>query len=317
MDKHNHALEDLIRKYENGDTSLAEERELLQYFTTQETDLKHAGIQSQFRYFQRQQKESLAIPITLDQVPNRRLMERAPWQLLLRVAAVAVVALGIGWWWLGYNATCTITTGAHEQTTKVLPDGTTVFLNSDTELSYNRQFDDSQRTVRLKGEAYFEVQRDAARPFIIHAGSITAEVLGTSFNLRSYAGEEFDALDVREGRVRFGATEKVVVERGGGAKFYRHQQRLEATSAAINADAWKSRKLSFSNASMKDVIRDLERFYHVTIRVKSPALLQCHFTAEFVDTPIDEVVKVISATFDFRYRKVGDTYFLSGKPCTP
>lgn len=315
MDMHKHALEDLIRKYEGGDTSLEEEQKLLQYLTTRDADLRYASIQSQFLYFQAQKEEAPVAPITLASLADAHQVERISLGLILRVAALAIVALGIGWWVFLYNVPRTVTTGPHERKNVALPDGTTVYLNSDTELEYDRQFSDNQRAVRLKGEAYFDVQRDATRPFIIQAASVTVEVLGTSFNLRSYSGEEFDALDVRAGHVRFGVTDKIVVEQGGGARFYRHEQRLEATLAQVNADSWKSRKLSFRNAPMKEVIPDLERFYHVTIQVESPSLLKCHITGEFIDHPLTEVLDVIGYSLNIRYTNVDDTYVLSGATC--
>jgi transmembrane sensor len=317
MDKHKHTLEDLIRKYENGDTSLVEEQELLQYLTEQDIEPQYAGIQAQFLYYQAQKEVTPRISIVPGTQADRRPIERMLPAQYLRMAAMVAMAVGIGWWAFWYNVITTVTTGPHERTQVVLPDGTTVYLNSSSELSYNLNVDDDQRTVRLKGEAYFDVQRDATRPFIIQSGNTTTEVLGTSFNLRSYADEEFDALDVREGRVRFGAGEKIVVEQGGGARYYRQQHRLEGTQAQVNADAWKSRKLTFVNVTLKDAIRELERFYHVTIHVKTQALLQCHFTAEFTNTPIDEVMEVISSALEFRYSKEGDIYLLSGQPCTP
>lgn len=316
MDKHNQTLEELIRKYEHGETSREEEQELFQYFTAQDIDPRHAGIQAQFLYFQNQKQAPVGIPITFTSLAVKSPVERTLLRsLYLPVAAMVMVALGIGWWAFWYNGTHTVTTGPQERISVLLSDGTQVHLNSDSELEYPRQFNGNQRAIHLTGEAYFDVQRDVSRPFIIQAGSITAEVLGTSFNLRSYLDEEFDALDVREGRVRFGATDKIVVGQGRGARFYRQQQLLEESPAHVNSDAWQSRKLTFKNALLKDVFRDLERTYHVTIQAKPPGILQCYFTAEFIDTPLDEIVEVLAATFELQYKKIGNTYTLTGTPC--
>lgn len=83
-----------------------------------------------------------------------------------------------------------------------LPDGSVVWLNSETKLTYPNQFADDRRLVSLEGEAYFEVAKDAKKPFVVQAGEIDVEVLGTCFDLDSYSSGEFVKTALLNGSVK-------------------------------------------------------------------------------------------------------------------
>src|SRR5690606_10369715 len=102
-------------------------------------------------------------------------------------------------------------TGRGENTEIILPDGSTVLLNADSRLSWNRDFTDSLREIHLTGEAFFEVVRDTLRPFVVHTGDMDVTVLGTTFNVRAYPDDAQPITTLVSGSVEVAAKENKAV----------------------------------------------------------------------------------------------------------
>jgi transmembrane sensor len=321
MDTNKPDLPELIDRYERGDTSLEEDQILFNYFNDKHSENQYDSYRAQFVYFKNKMNELPAdvFVAELNQMLKKHRSYRSIVFLVLRVAAVLIVAIGIGWLVLSRanHFKDKMSTGQNATTRLVLPDGTIVFLNHNSEIVYNWKSDDGARTVGLKGEAYFEVQRDTLRPFIIHLGGVTTEVLGTSFNVRYYAHEEATEINVNSGHVLFGADEKITVEKGQGAIHFSGRKQLELVEFNANAVAWRTGKLTFENAKMADVIRDIERYFQIEIESETSSLLHCHFTGEFSNPKEEDVLKVISYSLNIRYTKSQNKYILSGQSCQP
>lgn len=314
-------LNDLISKYYRGETSLEEEEILLAHYNGSPTDVLPDPGQAQFMYFKTKREDEppatfvdRAEQLWVD-VPATKVIH---FRLMLRIAAVVTVAFGLGWYFLSKkNASFmhTLSTTIGEQTRIVLPDSTVVWINEMTELQYDNNFQQQQRNVWLKGEAYFEVHSDTRRPFIVHTGAVSTTVLGTAFNLRGYDNERTITLDVTRGRVLFGANKKIDVLHGQGARFDLQHHRVEAMPLNPNANAWKTRQLVFEDAAMHDVLRDLEHYFHVSFEAEDPALLHCHFKANFQNATVAEVLDAIGYSLHVRYAFRDGKYILSGQNC--
>lgn len=149
----------------------------------------------------------------------------------------------------------------------ILGDGTVVFLNSETELRYPVQFVGDERRVFLSGEAYFEVKRNEAKPFIVETEHSKVEVLGTSFNLRSYSDEEKVAATLVEGKVRLVSDdnknislmpgEQGVVDKMG------HLTKREVDTYIYTA--WKDGSFVFRKQPLEEVMRIIARWYDVNV----------------------------------------------------
>jgi len=314
----NPSLEELIRKYYNGDTSLEEERELLNAFQ-EGNDGAAAEDWAQFLYFQKRKEEepvSGALSRELDELmrsnpePRRYINSRLIW----RVAAMVILVLGIGWVLTDryVNRTHTLISG-NVFTPFTLPDGTTIWLNEGSELTYQSAYNKERREVVLRGEGYFEVKRNVSKPFVVRTGKVTTEVLGTSFNLRGYPEEQVVELAVTQGKVNFGGSAPAAVNTGEAATFDVTSQQVHVRRADLNAAAWKTGKLYFKNAALREVIRDLERYYHVKIEAKDRALLDCRLAVYFDHMPLEEVLHVICLTLNVNYDFRQDRYVLSGQ----
>ncbi|WP_162052093.1 FecR family protein [Pontibacter pamirensis] len=245
------------------------------------------------------------------------------YRTLLRVAASVVLLIGLTWmiklYFFPYYGMQVVRSG-NGTLAAMLPDSSQVWLNRNSLLAYDPDFDGDERVVDLEGEAFFEVQRNPLRPFLVQAEAADARVLGTSFNFRAYPAEETVILTVATGKVAFRATEanaEAILTPGFAAALNR--QSNEITQYAItnqNAWAWQSGRLRFEGQPLAEVVQELERYYGVGLQLQSEALANCRFTGSFAGAALEEVLQVLQVTLQLEYRKQNNnTYTLSGEGC--
>ena len=313
-------LDELIRKYYDGDTSLEEEQILQDHFSKATSLSPYAGERAQFTYFEARQREVSPAPLSyyVEQVmaQHDEGNKRGGKLLYLRIAALVIFAVGVTWFFFTKEVQHTATKeSAAEVTDFVLPDGTHVWLNVRSTLGYNSDYNEDDRVVTLHGEAYFDVTRNESKPFIVRTGDVTTRVLGTVFNLRRYENEPTIELAVVDGKVSFGADKKLQVGAGEAAAFTVTEKEVKRCERNPNADAWRTKKLVFQGAAMRDIIRDLERYFHITLSVDATVSLDLKLWGEFPDPELNNMLTVICYTMDMRYTRRGtDIYFLSGQP---
>jgi transmembrane sensor len=142
-----------------------------------------------------------------------------------------------------------------------LPDGTKVWLNADSRLKFPSKFDGDKRNVKLEGEAYFEVAKDKSHPFLVQTDNQTLEVLGTHFNISSYSDENTTRTTLLEGSVKIN---DIVLRPGQEAVLT--DGLIKIISADIEAEiAWKNGDFVFSGADFRSVMREIMRWYNVTV----------------------------------------------------
>ncbi|MDR2270141.1 MAG: FecR domain-containing protein [Sphingobacterium sp.] len=146
-----------------------------------------------------------------------------------------------------------------------LPDGTKVFLNSDSKINYPEKFTGGTRQVSVEGEAYFEVAHDKKKPFIVKTGTTEIKVLGTKFNVRAYPNMGDNLVSLLEGSVqlsnKFAST---LLKPGEMAVIQRNAQRIPVKDIA-DADpiAWKSGYFNFNNIPVSEMVLEIGRWYNV------------------------------------------------------
>ncbi len=164
-----------------------------------------------------------------------------------------------------YN-TLTIPRGGKYRLT--LPDGTKVWLNSASSLTFPTRFVGKERKVTLTGEAYFEVAKDAKRPFRVSAGKTQIDVLGTHFNVNAYTDEPSIKATLLEGSIRVtNGSAKTVLHPGQQAVMIRDKTGINV--AAVNTKevlAWKNDYFSFYRTSIYEIMRQISRWYDVDVR---------------------------------------------------
>lgn len=170
-----------------------------------------------------------------------------------------------------YNTLSTPRGGQYEL---VLPDGTKVWLNAASSITYPVAFNGSKRNVHITGEAYFEVAPDKSKPFTVDVtGSVSVEVLGTHFNINSYADEGQINTTLLEGKIRLAVNnaskEAIVLNPSQQAQINKSNTNLPV-KVVNNANleevmAWKNGYFHFTNTSLESMMRQVERWYDVKV----------------------------------------------------
>lgn len=163
----------------------------------------------------------------------------------------------------------TITTPKARQFRLTLQDGTKVWLNAATVLRYPTSFTGSERKVELTGEAYFEVTKNAQQPFRVTIGdTATVDVLGTSFNINSYADEPVVRTTLLEGSVRMTKKSQAVLLQPGQQAVMQQTIQVDKNADTDGAVAWKSGKFNLEGASLEEFMRQLARWYNIEVEYK-------------------------------------------------
>lgn len=162
----------------------------------------------------------------------------------------------------------TIATPRGGQYQVILPDGSKVWLNAASSLSFPTAFGGRERKVLLEGEAYFEIQKDKARPFLVEVGKMKVKVLGTRFDVMAYGDEEAVKTTLLDGAVRIWGTQKdsVTLNPGEQAELKKNQNLEVRPGIDVDAAiAWKDGLFYFHDADIKTVMRQLARWYNVEV----------------------------------------------------
>jgi transmembrane sensor len=240
-----------------------------------------------------------------------------------RVAAVLVlpIMLGIGWY-LGSSKTnsetqmCEVTAPKGQISKCVLADGTEVWLNAGTTLTYDPTLKGSMRVVYLDGEAYFKVTKNKHKPFAVNTKYAQVKVLGTIFNLKAYSGEGKVETTLEEGSVEFslnGSAAKPVEMKPGEQVVYNISEK-KMTLGKVETyllTAWKDGKFVFKDADLKTIITELEKLYDVRIHLENDSLLKLHFRGMFeYEQNIFSALETLERTTNMKYRMEGRDIWL-------
>lgn len=200
-----------------------------------------------------------------------------------------------------------------------LADGSTVWLTPGSRLSYPLPFDTAVRKVRLEGEAYFQVQADAARPFEVAAHQVITRALGTAFNVR--ATETSDRVEVAllEGKVAIDIVKDSLTMPADtlqpGEAFSFSQQLGESQTHTISTPhiyQWTGGIIRFQRASLDEVVETLQRWYGIEIRIDPGADIQ-QTLVHRIDTrkmTLEELLAGIDLVATYRFEKVADRTYI-------
>lgn len=220
----------------------------------------------------------------------------------LKWAASVALLLGLAIFLLNQNSTelpNSDVTSNSEVKSIVLSDGTQVALNENSSIEY--LITDDVREVTLTGEAYFEVAHNKAIPFIINTERAYVKVLGTSFGVNSYG--TITTVMVDEGKVELGmadGSEKVILTSGELGEVS-GKQLVEKTIVQPNSTSWYTKSLVFDQASLNEVLRDLEKTYYLKFNYWHQTGLNCHLTANFSNEKIENIFAAISLIFNVEF----------------
>ncbi|WP_332455941.1 FecR family protein [Petrimonas sp.] len=208
-----------------------------------------------------------------------------------------------------------ITAQKGEKAEVVLPDGSNVWINSGSTLTYDRHFNGKERSVYLQGEAYFEVTENKKRPFIVHTKHITVQALGTSFNVRSYETDSLASAVLLEGKVKVSASgHETILSVNERATFDKRKQTLLADRVeALNFIEWKNGNIYFSNQTYDEIARALSRIYNVEIQFAYEQLRPMRFSGTLGSSGIKNALDILSMTSPMYYEMKDTTIILHHK----
>ena len=217
----------------------------------------------------------------------------------------------------------------------ILPDGTVVRLNGSSKLSYHKDFNKNIREVNLEGEAYFDVTKNAAHPFIVHTSNIDIKVLGTLFNVKSYEQDQTIETTLLRGsievyykddpsapKVILKPNEKLVFrkdkeqdlasrknEAGDSLKKYEGDQDISISTLAPNKPdslkeetSWLYNRLVINGDDFNNLATKFERWYGVKINILSEDLKKYHFNGIFENETIEQALNALQLTVKFHYK---------------
>lgn len=190
-----------------------------------------------------------------------------------------------------------------------LADGTRVWLNSGTHLRYPVRFNGQERRVFLEGEAFFEVYRDTAHPFIVTSGVQQLMVLGTSFCVRAYGDESCIMTTLESGKVNISAhNQQVVLLPGYQSKVVRGEIAVTKVNTSLYT-AWYRGQFIFIDQSLEDILNTLSRWYNMEVFYTDPKLKELHFTGELrrygdIRELLDKIGTLEKVKFEIKDRAV-------------
>lgn len=242
---------------------------------------------------------------------------------LIRIAAMLALPLilGIGWYldsrqMSNDSQLCEVITPKGQISKCVLSDGTLVWLNASTTLTYNPALKGGTREVNLDGEAYFEVSTNKDKPFIVTTKQVKIKVLGTVFNLKAYSGEDKVEATLEEGSIEFSIdgcpNEPIKVKPGEQVIFDITQKKIIMGKVETYLHmAWKDGKYVFKNADLGTIILELEKLYDVRIHLENDSLRKLHFRGMFeYEQNIFSALETLERTTKIKYRMNGRDIWL-------
>jgi ferric-dicitrate binding protein FerR (iron transport regulator) len=201
-----------------------------------------------------------------------------------------------------------------------LSDGTQVWMRKGSSIQYAKSFEGkSTRRVQLTGEAYFEVAHDPQHPFRVElASGASVEVLGTQFDVRQ--SPDLTSVIVCSGKVKFSPnsrTQSPVLTANQMAVYDAKASTLRVSSTTtLNDLAWQTGNLEFIKTPLSQVLLDLEKFYHVKIELRNPALANCPHSALLSNQSLKNVLDGLAVTYQLKVTALSaGEYALSGGVC--
>jgi ferric-dicitrate binding protein FerR (iron transport regulator) len=191
-------------------------------------------------------------------------------------------------------------------TKAVLPDGSEVWLNSQSELTYPRQFKGKERTVMLEGEAYFNVVSDKKHRFnVVTPHRMTVSAYGTEFNVNAYKDNSRYKVTLVRGHVEVAAAdspERKDLEQGEQALFMPETKTITTAKADTYVEtAWKDGKLVFRREKFENLTEKLTRKFGVTIVLEDEKLKDYEYTATFTDESLEEILELLKMSAPITY----------------
>ncbi len=195
-----------------------------------------------------------------------------------------------------------------------LSDGSEVWLNADSRITFPKYFEKDTRSIKLEGEAFFEVVKNKQKPFIVTTSNSQIKVLGTSFNVNSHSIGNNTETTVVSGTVLVSSSltnKSVTLVKNQYAQVDSHGQLLKEDN--INSESiidWKDNNLYFNNVSLDEVFKEIEPWFDIKIEVIDKSITQKKLRAKFSNPTLNELLDHISKVMGINYQIDGKTVII-------
>jgi ferric-dicitrate binding protein FerR (iron transport regulator) len=233
----------------------------------------------------------------------------------LAAAAMVIISIGIGVYvYQAYRepdqvAMIDKSNGTGTRSMITLPDGTRVWLNAESKITYPEIFDENKREVHLTGEAFFNVAHNAEKPFYIRLNKAAIRVIGTSFNVKAYSNDESIQTSVVSGKVAFlsrprdaKSSDSVLLVKNNKVTYSLATGDMHTeTVNTLDDREWINGKLIYKSETLESITRQLERNFGKKVTIKDAKVGQYRFTGTFDESSLDEIMRYLAMTRPFKY----------------
>ena len=327
-------FDNLLEKYLAGNCTAIEEKQVLDWYEKQVENPKLLDSSEK-----KVTENRLWNSILATMQPRNLIFNRFAWQKLALAASVLLI-LSFGWLFsikkvekqgVIIQKESPIEGIVVKNTTKnaqkiSLEDGSMVLLSVGSSITYPEHFGEKYRKVYLKGEAFFDVHKDPTKPFIVYAGNLTAQVLGTSFNIKSNEESSIIEVSVKTGRVSvFENGEDSPQNRKGiiltpNQKIIFNKSTKEIIPTLVSEPipiipVESVKTFIFEAVPIAKVLTDFRAIYGIEIVTENQTLNECVFTGDLNDLPLAVQLDLICKSINATHEQRGTSIFINGQGC--
>ena len=301
---------ELLLKYIEGDCTDSEKVEITKWLDSDSENMKEFLVLRKLHDITIWQ----SIPVSKSKQHFNKKVFSLPWKPIytevIKIAAVLIFALLISQVFFQKSienpiVMQTLHVPEGQRAEIVLADGTNVWLNAKTTLTFPTQFTDECREVRLDGEGFFDVTPNKSSPFIVKTEKFDIKVLGAKFNLMAYSGNKIFELGLLEGSVELlkPNTSKGALLKPNERIFLEGNQLVKSTLTNLNHFLWKEGIISFDDESFPEMINKLELYFDLRIKIENDKILNYKCTGKFrTKDGVEHILQVLQLRNNFSYK---------------
>ena len=280
-----------------------------------------SGVLSDKTFFNKNEAFDLFKQRVAEAGRNKRL-RRFSWKVIYRVAAVVLLLLlPLATYWQGKEvvkhnfADMVVEAPLGARTKLYLPDGTLVWLNAGSKIVYSQGFGVDDRNLSLEGEGYFEVTKNAQKPFEVQVGDASIKVLGTIFNVEAIEDDEYITATLIKGSIRFESPkQQVILSPNQQLRFEKSTQQIDVSSVDTDLEiAWKNDLLKYKSISFVSLLKDLEKRYNVKFTILNKKLTDPAVTLSGTFTQeqsLEQILQVINKSLPIKWSYKEGVYYI-------
>lgn len=304
---------DLLVRFFEGSASLQEEMQIRKWMEASPEN---------YQAFFKERKLFDTMTLLTEEDDNSRsdklLVFKGGWfRKLVEMAAVVAITIGITVFCQQYSdnrqllAMQKIMVPAGQRISLELSDGTMVWLNSRTKIEYPASFVGDDRTVKLDGEAYFEVSKDVHKPFIVETAKGNIEVLGTKFNVEAYSEDNTFTTALMEGSVKVMRGNMQYMLRPNQLAYLRNGKMNIALIEDFNLYRWREGLICFKDESFPNIVKKFEKYYGVDIRIENSTVVNYRCTGKFRQSDgVLYALRVLQKDVNFKFSRDEDNHII-------